>query len=121
MEIEKIVISLGCIERNESINTCNGWGFGGHTGTKEFYSSGVIFNSCKKHHRHSGSHIDNSLFLPYKGETYVVEGTDYKHSIIKLLNAVYNVWEYNGHVRIVVAENEMPEYYKLIAKIDLVK
>lgn len=121
MEVEKIVIKIGTIKSTTPYNTCNAWGFGGRSGKLIEYSSGVQYLNAKSVFRHAKPQKNISLYLPFNFGSHPVHGLTGTETITKLIGRAYNVWEYKDDIRIEVAETNMPERYKLVAKIDLVK
>lgn len=119
--VENIVISLGTIKSTTPYNTCNAWGFGGRSGKLIEYSSGVQYLDAKSVFRHAKPQKNISLYLPYNFGSHPVHGLTGAETINKLVGRAYNVWQFEDYIQITTADQSMPERYKLVAKIDLVK
>lgn len=118
---EQITIKLGSIKSTEPYNTCNAWGFGGLSGELIEYSSGVQYLNAKSVFRHTKPQKNISLYLPFNFGSHPVHGLTGTETITKLIDKAYNVWQFEDYIQITTADQSMPERYKLVAKIDLVK
>jgi len=114
------------ILRKEKINTCNGWGFGGQTGTFTYYDNGIVYFEGRNHHRHTGTSRADQWYVIIK-ETQFEEPFEFNLGIngnfkgASCVKVFRNGTHYHATFRDIQSFEQFGDTYELIESIKLTK
>lgn len=113
--------------KTESVNTNNGWGFGGWSGTLTEYDNGIVIRKGRFSHRHTGTSSANAVFVRIDEEFTigVKSSIDSLYPItnlgkIKCISVFENKEHYLAIAKDIDEATKYGEQYKLVKKINIV-